>query len=267
MLIDFHTHAFPDALAKKAVSSLGSRVDFPPVTDGSVGSLLEKMEEDGVSHSVVCNIATNPHQNPKVNSFAIETMHSFGDRLTPLGSIHPDFENKTDEISRLHASGIRGIKLHPDYMGREIDDKAYDDIFAICAEYDMFVVIHAGFDAYSPNRIFATPDMILNRISRSPKTKLIAAHFGGNALYKEVGEKLIGKNLWIDTSMGTRYGLDKKLAEDMLTRHGSDMILFGSDCPWCSPKDTYDFISSLSISDSLKDKIFCENAKKLLSLK
>ena len=67
--------------------------------------------------------------------------------------------------------------------------------------------------------------------------------------------------------MGTRYGLDKALAEKMLTRHGSEMILFGSDCPWCSAKDTYNFVSPLTLTDELKENIFSENAKKLLGIK
>ncbi len=67
--------------------------------------------------------------------------------------------------------------------------------------------------------------------------------------------------------MGTRYGLDKALAEKMLTRHGSEMILFGSDCPWCSAKDTYGFVSSLALPSELKENIFSGNAKKLLGIK
>ncbi len=267
MLIDFHTHAFPDKLAVKAMATLSSKVDFPPVTDGTVSSLLDKMCEDNVDISVVCNIATNPRQNINVNLFAVDTLKNHGDKLVPLGSIHPDYPSPAEEIEKLHAVGIKGLKLHPDYMERVIDDPSYDEIFALAAEFDMFILIHAGFDVYSPNKIHASPDAILNRLARSPKTKLIAAHFGGNALYDEVSEKLIGKNLFIDTSMGTRFGLEKAVAEKMLTRHGSDMILFGSDCPWCSAKDTYDFISSLAITDDLKEKIFYENAEKLLGMK
>ena len=54
MLIDFHTHAFPDALAPRAMSSLGERVDFTPTSDGTVSGLIKSMDEDGVDISVVC---------------------------------------------------------------------------------------------------------------------------------------------------------------------------------------------------------------------
>ena len=98
MLIDFHTHAFPDALASRAMSSLGGRVDFAPTSDGTVSGLIKSMDEDGVDISVVCNIATNPRQNVKVNSFAVETLKTHGDRLVPLGSIHPDYPAPAEEI-------------------------------------------------------------------------------------------------------------------------------------------------------------------------
>lgn len=266
MLIDFHTHAFPDSLAAKAMASLGSRIDLKPLTNGTIGSLIEKMDQDGVDYSVVCNIATNAHQNIKVNSFALETKEKHSDRLFPLGSIHPDFERPYDELERLYKSGIKGIKIHPDYMSRMIDDPSFDEIFDLCAQFDMFVITHAGFDVYSPDKIWATPDAILNRLKRSPRSKLIGAHFGGNTLWQEVADKLAGKNLWIDTSLGVHYGLPKELAADILTRHDPEKILFGSDCPWFSPKLTFEYIDSLTLPDLLKEKIFSSNAMRLLGM-
>ena len=43
MLIDFHTHAFPDRLAERAVASLSADIASPPLTDGTVSGLLAAM--------------------------------------------------------------------------------------------------------------------------------------------------------------------------------------------------------------------------------
>ncbi len=266
MLIDFHTHAFPDKLAERALGTLAAKVRMIPETDGSITGLLSHMDRCGVDRSVVCNIATNAKQMTNVNNFAIETLRIHGDRLTPLGSINPEAEQQSDEIERLRKAGIVGLKLHPDYMRFQIDDAVYDEIFDTASQFGMFIIIHAGFDVYSPPKVWAPPQAVLKRIQKSPKTTLICAHFGGNMMWTEVEETLLGKNLYIDTSMGPVEGLSREQAARMFLKHDGDKILFGSDCPWGNQRQTFDYVDSLSVSSELKEKIFSRNASVLLHL-
>ncbi len=266
MLIDFHTHAFPDKLAERALGVLSAKARMIPETDGRIDSLLAHMDRCGVDRSVVCNIATNPKQMVNVNNFAMDTRHIHGDRLTPLGSIHPQAEGQSEEIERLHNAGINGLKIHPDYMGFPIEDDIYDEIFDTAAELGMFILTHAGFDVSSTAKVWATPDGILKRLARNPKITLICAHFGGNMMWTEVEEKLLGKNLYIDTSMGSVEGLNREQATRMLNKHDSHRILFGSDCPWSNPRETFEYVDSLNLSVDRKEKIFYKNAIALLGL-
>lgn len=264
MLIDFHTHAFPEKIASRALAQLAERAKMTPETDGTVKGLLEKMDLWGVNRSVVCNIATNVKQQTSVNDFAMQTAVEYGDRLTPLGSVHPDALNIAEEQYRIHAAGLPGIKLHPDYMLRTFDDPAYGPILDGAAQLGLFVIIHAGFDVYSPNKIYASPEAILTVIRRHPKLKLICAHYGNNCLWDSVEAKLTGKNIWIDTSMGCKEGLFPSQAKRILEKHDSDRILFGSDMPWCSPLENVQYLESLGLSAELLDKIFYKNALALL---
>ena len=264
MLIDFHTHAFPDKIAERALVQLAERAKMEPVTDGTVKGLLDKMTLWQVDRSVVCNIATNVKQQTSVNDFAMQTMEEHSDRLTPLGSVHPDADNIEQEIERIHAAGIPGLKLHPDYMLRTIDDPAYGLILDAAAQLGMFVIIHAGFDVYSPDKIYATADGILAVLERHPKLKLVCAHYGNNCLWDTAEAKLAGKNLWIDTSMGCREGLFPSQAKRILEKHDSDKILFGSDCPWCDVRENVTYIEALGMSSELLDKVFYKNALALL---
>ena len=265
MLIDFHTHAFPEKIAAKALGQLTERANMIPETDGTVNGLLQKMDLWQVDRAVVCNIATNTKQQTSVNDFAFQTRRDHGDRLIPLGSVHPDSDNIAGEIERIHAAGLPGIKLHPDYMMRSIEDPAYAPILDTAAQCGMFVIIHAGFDVYSPNRIYATAEGILTVTARHPKLKLICAHYGNNCLWDTVEAKLAGKNIWIDTSMGCKEGLFPSQAKRILEKHDSDRILFGSDCPWCSVQENVKYIESLGLSAERLDKIFCKNALALLN--
>ena len=60
MLIDFHTHCFPDKVSQKAMEKLSfASGGLNPYTDGTVSGLRLLMEKSGVDKSVALNIATN----------------------------------------------------------------------------------------------------------------------------------------------------------------------------------------------------------------
>ena len=57
MLIDFHTHAFPETIASKAMEKLSyASGGLEPQSEGTLFSLKEEMEKDGVDISVVLSI-------------------------------------------------------------------------------------------------------------------------------------------------------------------------------------------------------------------
>ena len=70
MLIDFHTHVFPDALAPRAIASLSAQANETPSTDGTVAGLCASMKAAGVTHSVTLPVITKVSQFDTVNAFA-----------------------------------------------------------------------------------------------------------------------------------------------------------------------------------------------------
>ena len=60
MIIDFHTHAFPERIAKSTMEKLSFvSGGLIPQTDGTVAGLRELMARDGISKSVTLANATN----------------------------------------------------------------------------------------------------------------------------------------------------------------------------------------------------------------
>ena len=265
MVIDFHTHAFPERIAARALESLKVKINREPETDGTVSGLTQNMVLSGIDISVICNIATNPKQMQNVNNFAIETNKDFKNVIA-LGSVNPDSDLVEDELIRIKNAAIPGIKIHPDYMEHDIDDPVFNETFDICSSLGLFVITHAGFDVCSPDHIHATPDMILRVIANHPNLKLVCAHFGANCMWDEVREKLCGKPLWIDTSLAYIEEHDKGLLRDILLAHDPDRIVYGSDCPWCPPGENVKFIESFGLPTELNEKIFEINAKYLLNI-
>ena len=264
MLIDFHTHAFPDRLAEKAIGKLSAVSGMTPHFDGTISDLKNKMKALGVDYSVILNIATNAKQQDNVNAFAKE-INDAGDNLVAFGSVHPLSEHPKDDVFALADAGFRGIKLHPDYASIVIDDERYAPIFAAAAETGLIVVIHAGYDFISPNKIHATPDRILKVLAAHPSLTLVCAHMGANEMWEEVLEKLCGKNVYFDTSL-VAGSLSPELAEKIILNHDENKILFGSDMPWESAESSKKLIDMLTIPTAIKEKIFYRNAARLLSL-
>lgn len=128
MLIDFHTHAFPERIAARAVGKLSHDAGgLVPQTDGTLASLKEQMRLDGVDISVVHSIATSPKQQANVNSFAIEMDRD--PAIVAFGSVHPDAPDALEELERIHAAGLKGVKFHPEYQCFYVDDEKMRPIY------------------------------------------------------------------------------------------------------------------------------------------
>ena len=267
MIIDFHTHSFPDSLAPRAMESLKKTFSgggFVKVqTDGTAKDAKRVLQQNGIDRAVVCNIATNAHQESKVNDFAIELAKT-EPFFAPLGSIHPDSEQMESELARLAEAGIKGIKLHPDYVGVFISDPRFDRIFSLLEERKMFCVMHTGYDPISPDLIHATPEMLADLIERHPKLTLIAAHMGGYAQAAGVVEHLLGKNIYFDTSLCHLRTGERDLLLRILREHPEDRLLFATDTPWGNPAKELRFLESAQLPAERMQRILYQNALELL---
>ena len=94
---------------------------------------------------------------------------------------------------------------------------------------------------------------------------MIAAHLGGQSLWNEVEEYLVGTDIYIDTSMGfSMYPTEQFLR--IVKNHGSEKILFGTDSPWSDSGKEREFLTTLPLADEEKENILHRNAEKLLGI-
>ena len=263
MLIDFHTHAFPEKIASRAVHKLACDAGgLDPQTDGTVQSLKQQMALDGVDISVVQSIATNPKQQAKVNDFAIAINED--PAIVAFGSVHPEAPDALEELERLAQAGIRGIKLHPEYQGFYADDPKMKSIYRKISELGLVTLFHAGQDYGFAPPYHAMPEHLKSALKwfDSP---VVAAHWGGYGCCFEVLEKLCGEPIWFDLSFGY-CSMPKPTAQAIVDKHGTDRLLFGSDMPWHRPAWEMRLLNSLDLSEDDREKIFWRNASQLLKL-
>jgi len=258
MVFDFHLHVFPDALAPKVIPMLAKRSNLFPVTDGTVSDTVAKMKEWGIDGGLFLNIATVPRQQTTINNTAAQLNGKDG--FYAFGSVHPYAENVEDELRRIKALGLCGIKLHPEYQEFFADDKNVFHVYELCSSLGLAVVFHAGADIGCPPPVHASADRLSAVADNFPELRIVAAHFGGFMHWDTVDYYLIGKkNVWFDTSM-TAGWLSPERMKAMALRHGTDRILFGSDCPWCSGKTSLRQILDMGLSVEDTERILYKNA-------
>jgi predicted TIM-barrel fold metal-dependent hydrolase len=263
MVIDFHTHCFPDTLAVKAIGRLSvASGGLTPYTDGTVAGLRRHMVEAGVSASVVLHIATNPTQQRKVNDFAAAIQNEVD--IFSFGSVHPDAPDALEELDRIKALGLKGVKLHPDYQGFAVDDPKMKPIYRKISDLGLITVFHAGMDYGFPPPYGCMPDGLAKMLDCF-ETPVVAAHWGGLQYGEDVLRHLCGRNVYLDTSFG--YGrLSKYHAEMIIEKHGTDRLLFATDNPWHTAAMEWRLLDTLGLSDEEREKIACTNAKRLLGM-
>lgn len=261
MVIDFHTHCFPEKIAERAIGKLSATSGLMPYTDGTAEGLKKLMKQDGVDIFVVLSIATNAAQQTSVNNFA-KSIES--ETIVPFGSVYPDAEDALNELERIHSMGLKGVKFHPEYQNFFVDDEKMKPIYKKISELGLICVFHAGEDyGYMPP-YHATPKRLLRALSWLD-TPVVAAHWGSQGMGQDTLQYLCGTEIYIDTAFG--YGTTPKpIQQAILEKHGVEKTLFATDCPWHAPAMELFQIESLGLSDGEKEQIKSGNARRLLKI-
>jgi predicted TIM-barrel fold metal-dependent hydrolase len=259
-IIDFHAHAFPDALAGRAIGQLEHGGGVKAFLDGKVASLLVSMETAGIETSVICSIATKPEQFDPILKWSAQIASH---RIVPMASLHPRDPDPIGKARKVAEAGLRGIKLHPYYQDFELDDPSLLPLYRVLAELGLIVVCHTGFDfAFARDRK-ADPQRIVRVLEHAPDLQLVATHMGAWDDWDEVEKHLLGKPITLDVSLSLEL-LGRERARSMILGHPPDRILFGTDSPWASQAETLRLVRSLELGQEREALLLWKNARSLL---
>lgn len=264
MVIDFHNHAFPDAIAKRAIDGIVKAAGgvHPPCSDGTLAGLIERMDDFGVDVAVLQPVITRPSQTESLNLWA-KAVES--DRIRSFGGVHPDSDDYKRDIDFVASLGLPGLKFHCEYQCFFPDEPRMLRIYDYAFEKGLIVLHHAGHDPAFKGPFHSTPKRFKNVLNAMKGGTLILAHLGGHAQWDDVERELVGENLYLDTSMGQKFYSPEQFAR-IVKAHGADRILFGSDSPWSRANEEISLIRSAALTDDEKSTILYKNAAKLLNL-
>ncbi len=248
MVIDIHTHTFPDKLAAPTIRKLQGACHTRAFTDATNAGLAASMARAGIDCS---SSPAGGHQPPSGGPCQRERRSDQRpgprDRYLLLRLHPPDCPDPRGELARIAALGLKGIKLHPAYQATRFDDIRYLRILDRAGELGLVVLTHAGIDIGIPAPTYCDPEMVLRALEQVGPVTLILAHMGGWRQWDQVEALLPQSSVLLDTafSYGDLTPLEgHPFSEDQLhmmeqeqfvrfvRKFGAQRLLFGTDSPW-----------------------------------
>jgi uncharacterized protein len=183
-----------------------------------------------------------------------------------MAAVHPDFPAVADLVTATKARGFKGFKVHPDYQAFFVDEQRLFPFYEAAQAEGMPILFHTGVDLGLPNTVHATPQRLAAVRRAFPRLCIIAAHMGGQDMYDETEQYLLGDDIYLDTSFVLQE-MPLHILKRFFTKHPIERFLFGTDSPWRDQREEVDFFLSLTfLSQDAKDKILGLNAVRLLGI-
>jgi uncharacterized protein len=260
VIIDAHTHVWPDAVAGRALAAAGLK-DLESRGDGTVASLVETMASAGVDRAICLAVANTPDRVEAANRFAGQ----LPEHLIGFGSAHAGVD--PDElVASLRRHGLPGVKVHPLFQDYGLDDPGLAHVLEALGD-EFVAIVHVGAGKDDATNARCTPAMLRDLARRFPRLKLVACHFGGYRLLDEAEELVQGLPIHLDTSWPPSLAeVDPARIRRSIERHGPERIVFASDWPMADPAAEIAVIEGLSLDDDTTSQILGGNMARLLGL-
>ena len=274
MIIDTHTHLFPDSFIHDRSMLFAGEPEFtllydnPKALMATGDQLIETMDRHGVDIACASGF---PWQNPdharKNNDYIIECANRWPDRIRGLACFDVAWKGAADEAVRCIDAGLSGVGELAFYLSG-IDDTALGmltDIMAVLREKgNLPCMIHTNEPvghAY-PGKTPVTLEQIQNLAAAFPDNRIILAHWGGGIFFYHIMKKQLKqalKNIWYDTAASPF--LYDPAVYDMAVQAGVlDKVLLGTDFPLLPPDRYYRDLDASGLTTNEKQAILGDNA-------
>jgi hypothetical protein len=279
MIIDFHTHIFPEWLIEQREKYLARDATFgelfagPKVKMATAEDLVRAMDEDGVDRSVVMGIGWTDHGLAReINDYIIGAVARYPGRLSGFAGVSPAWGGPAArEAERCAVAGLKGIgELHPDSQRFDLGDvAAMAPLAEVVREHGLIVTTHSSEPVghLYRGKGETRPEVLWRFIQGFPDITVVCAHWGGGlpfyALMPEVAEGL--RNVYFDTA-ASPFLYDARVFDVAAALVGSGRILLGSDFPLLRTRRLLRQVGGSDLPEADRNGVQGGNAARLLGL-
>lgn len=279
MIIDCHTHIFPDKMRKDREAFSRKDEGFSSIYHNSkakmagVEDLIASMDESGIERSVICGF---PWSQPDLcsfhNEYLLKSASRYPNRLIPFVSLlftNPDWSEK--ELSRWRKDGAKGVGEIAFYQ-REMTSRDIDSMKPILTQMEkegipLLLHVNETIGHSYPGKGITPLGRFYELILSFSKLPIVLAHWGGGLPFYELMPEVAKEmtNVYYDTA-ASPFLYSKKIYALVSEIVGAKKILFGTDFPLIAPKRYFQELEESGLSKEDQRKILGLNFSRLLGL-
>ncbi|WP_221564582.1 amidohydrolase family protein [Alkalihalobacillus sp. TS-13] len=278
MIFDSHTHLFgPGQVGGPTLRALKRAwgPDFEMVADYE--DHQKNIEE--FSGSIVLAFDAPATGIVVPNDYVADYCSQDSYRLFGFASIDPNKENAARLLEEsIRELGLRGLKLGPIYQNFYPDDRKHYELYKKASELNVPILWHQGTSFVPEGYLDASRPAALDPIAREfPNLKMIIAHMGHPWVDECIS--VVRKNPYVYMDLSALFPRPWQFYNAMVSalEYGvTDKILFGSDYPFFTTKQTIEGLQNVNslvegtnmpkIPDEIIHSIIHRNTPEILNL-
>ncbi len=279
MIIDSHTHIFPEEVIKSRDSFCQRDEGFsaiygnPKARLAGVEDLIASMDEAEVDASIICGFSWSKSDLCHLhNHYLLESVSRYPHRLIAFLSLPLlDPEGSMKELEDGIRRGARGVGEMAFYE-REMTSLDLDlmkPILTDMEERGVPLLLHTNetIGHPYPGKGITPLGRFLELARSCPKLAIVLGHWGGGLLFYELMPEVAKAltHVFYDTA-ASPFLYSKKIYSLGCEIAGADRILFGSDFPLLSPGRYFQEIGESGVKTEDQKKILGQNLARLLGL-
>ena len=277
MIIDCHTHIFPEEVRKdretfcKRDKGFSSIYKDPKSKMVGVEELIASMDEFGINQSVICGFPWNqPDLCSLHNQYLMASASRYSNRLIVFIMLlfsNPDWsEEELDQAIKGGATGVGEIAFYRDEMTSE-DIHSMKPILTKMEEQGIPLLLHTNetIGHSYPGKGKTPLERFYELILSFPNLPIILGHWGGGLPFYELMPEVAKgmTHVYYDTA-ASPFLYSKKIYAIVGEIVGVEKIFFGTDFPLISPQRYYQELESSGLSKQDREKILGLNFSRLL---
>ena len=240
-------------------------------THRSVEDIICDMNEAGVEKACIVpmDLTTQYGVELVTNEDVARIASAHPDRLIPFASVDPSMGRAAVDklVHAVKELGCRGLKLVPPVQHFDFSDPKHYPLWETALELNIPVWTHTAHQRGHPDSDarLGHPMLVEPVVLKYPDLKIILGHCGFPWPWEAWSLVVRHPNVYLDISYYAN--LYNHLPWDAYSKYGAEeKILFATDYPLLSFKETLKALRDLQLSPNFEKKILQENAMKLLRL-
>lgn len=197
----------------------------------TIPNLLREMDAMRVQRSLILPIKLGlpfGDDQTEVWRAAIDSANA-AERLLAGFSVHPNDDDKIEQLRQHAKRGFKVMKLHPTVQRFFPDDESMMELYEVAQQLGVVIFFHGGRAGIEPDAAqpYAMPRHYEAAFSNFPKLNFIIGHAGARDFDAMFALARRYQNTWVGT-----HGQSLTNLETMINQSGGERLLFGTDWPF-----------------------------------